>query len=132
VPGTPDEPDSMSNKTVFFTMYIIGYLLCASYSACLTSFLAVKDLTLPFNNYHEMHHETNYKVVLIQASAYTSRLLVNTWYTHIMIVYCTTKYTIVFPTWILPYWKHYTILYYTIKAIMFLTPYRKEVLYNNY
>jgi hypothetical protein len=54
------------------------------------------------------------QVVLIQATAYTSRLLVNTWYTHIMIVYCTTKYTIVFPTWILPYWKHYTILYYTI------------------
>jgi hypothetical protein len=53
--GTPQEPDSMSNKIILMFMFYGSYLLCASYSACLTSLLAVQKPILPFINMKTMH-----------------------------------------------------------------------------
>jgi hypothetical protein len=71
--GTPQEPNSISNKIVLYTMFVLGYLLCSAYSASLTSFLAIRKPVLPFRNHYEMYYKTPYKYIGTSGSAYSAR-----------------------------------------------------------
>ena len=59
--GAPNEPKRISTRIAFFMVFILGLVAYASYSAFLTSFLAVKQVQLPFARLSAMYRDTTYK-----------------------------------------------------------------------
>ncbi len=57
-------------RFVFLGVFLIGLLVSASYSAALTSFLAVKIHKPPFRNMKEMLYDTNYNIVTVAGTNY--------------------------------------------------------------
>ncbi len=61
--GAPYEPKKMSSRIVFLCAFITAVVLYASYSACLTSFLAVKRDKYPFWDDESLMSHNSYKMM---------------------------------------------------------------------
>ncbi len=66
--GNPNEPSDISKRIIFFITFLFGFVIVASYSACLTSFLAVRVNHLPFHDPTSLLYRSNYKVVSVGGS----------------------------------------------------------------
>jgi hypothetical protein len=75
--GTPMEPESASNKILFWMMFATGFLLCAAYSACLASLLAIKKPHLPFNDFQSFYHNSNYMFLSINGMSFVEHIKVS-------------------------------------------------------
>jgi hypothetical protein len=75
--GSPFEPKSLANRIVFLAIYILGLLMIVSYSACLTSILAVRRDEFPFTDSYSMYHKSDYNLLAIHGSTLQHRLQVN-------------------------------------------------------
>ena len=60
--GASSEPNRNSTRIAFFVLIVLALVLYNSYAAFLTSFLAVREINLPFNSLEEMYKTTNFKV----------------------------------------------------------------------
>ncbi len=67
--GTPHEPKRVGSRIVFVILFLFGVVIVASYSASLTSFLAVQKIKMPFTDLESMYYETDYKIAFIRSSA---------------------------------------------------------------
>ena len=61
--GVSNEPKQNSSRIAFFVVIILAMILYNSYAAFLTSFLAVREVELPFKSLEEMYHKTDFKVM---------------------------------------------------------------------
>ncbi len=68
--GTPEEPWKISSRIVFFSAFASSMVLYASYSASLTSFLAVKKYSLPFTDYKSFIEQSDYKIFQVPGAHY--------------------------------------------------------------
>lgn len=68
--GAPKEPGCISLKIIFETMFLLGFILCSAYSACLTSFLAVKKIQLPFTDLKGLF-DTPYRIIGVKGIIFT-------------------------------------------------------------
>jgi hypothetical protein len=75
--GTPFEPNKISSRIAFYVVFMLGLILYAGYSACLTSFLAVKKITLPFNDIESLLYESDFNITTVNGSAYQHMFQVN-------------------------------------------------------
>ena len=66
--GSPDEPSRFSSRIIFLIMFFTGVLLVASYSASLTSMLAIKTTVLPFLDRKTLL-ASNYKVAIVKGTS---------------------------------------------------------------
>ena len=73
--GYSHTPSTYSSRLVFVTCYIFGLVLVTSYSAKLTSNMAVSKL--PFTNPDELLDpgNTNYKIILYQWTTCSQRII---------------------------------------------------------
>ena len=60
--GTTDDPKKSSTTIVFLTTFVGGFLIYASYSASLTSFLAIQQISYPFVDMASMYYQTDFKI----------------------------------------------------------------------
>jgi hypothetical protein len=82
--GTPFEPKKNSSKIAFYVVFMFGLFLYAGYSACLTSFLAVKKITLPFQDVESLLYESDFNITTVSGSAYEDMFRVNkNWLEHL-------------------------------------------------
>ena len=68
--GMPTEPIKFSTHVVFVTIYLTMMLFWFAHSAVLTSFLAAKIETPPFESLEELLQKTNYKIVTFSGGFY--------------------------------------------------------------
>ena len=68
--GTPEDPRRTSSKVVFFSMFLTAVLMYSTYSACLTSFLAVTSRKLPFTDERSLVEQTDYKILTLSGSTF--------------------------------------------------------------
>ena len=68
--GAPYEPQKMSTRVVFLSIFLVGLIIYSSYSACLTSFLAVKRFNLPFIDAKSMMDKSDYKFLTVAGTFY--------------------------------------------------------------
>ncbi len=69
--GAPYEPRKCSSRIVFFAAFLAAVVLFASYSACLTSFLAVKRDTFPFSDDESLLTKSDYDIITLKGSLVT-------------------------------------------------------------
>ncbi len=74
--GCPTEPAMLSTRIIFLAMFLSGIVLYVAYSACLTSFLAVKRFHLPFIDMHTLYHDSDYWIMSVKGSPTLQRLKV--------------------------------------------------------
>ncbi len=67
--GAPEEPLKLSLRVAMLSIFITGFLFLAAYSACLTSFLAVKTHNFPFINDETLYYDSDYSIITIEGSA---------------------------------------------------------------
>lgn len=60
--GREEMPSSWPCRVVYFTSYVVGFVLVAAYSAELVSFLAVQREELPFINFRGLLEDGTYKL----------------------------------------------------------------------
>ena len=68
--GFPDEPSSLSRRTIFLCSYVFGYLIWNYYASALTAILAISKTTVPFTNLDTLLHQSNYIVLTQEATFY--------------------------------------------------------------
>ncbi len=68
--GAPYVPNKLSARIVFFISFLSGFVTYVSYSASLTSFLAIKHHRLPFTNAETMYHDSEYNIVTVEGTSY--------------------------------------------------------------
>ena len=68
--GAPYEPQSYSSRIVFLVTFVCGLILYTGYSACLTSFLAVKTMDLPFKDFQTFYDKTDFSIVTVKGTYY--------------------------------------------------------------
>ncbi len=66
--GFPYSPNDLSKRIIFLFLFFTGYVTFAAYSACLTSFLAVKVAKLPFHDRLSLLYKSDYKVITLESS----------------------------------------------------------------
>ncbi len=76
--GSPFEPDNVSSRITFFCTYLTGLILFSSYSACLTSFLAVKKDTFPFFSDASLYYNSEFDIVTRGGSSFANMYKVRT------------------------------------------------------
>ena len=64
--GTSDELRRNSTMIAVIVIVLMAMILYNSYAAFLTSFLAVREVQLPFHSLEEMNKATNFKVSNIE------------------------------------------------------------------
>ncbi len=67
--GVSEAPERTSLRIVMLTVFLIGVVLMAAYSACLTSFLAVKVQTLPFKDDKTLYYDSDYNLLTMSGSS---------------------------------------------------------------
>jgi len=60
--GRGTMPRSWPSRVVYFTSYLVGYVLVAAYSAALVSFLAVQRDELPFTSFEGLLEDGTYEM----------------------------------------------------------------------
>ena len=60
--GTTDDPKKISTTIAFLATFVGGFLIYASYSASLTSFLAIQQISYPFVDMASMYYRTDFKI----------------------------------------------------------------------
>ncbi len=68
--GYHEDPKDCSRRIAFLMTFIVGQIGILTYSACLMSFLAIKEKSLPFHDMKSLYHQTNYRVLLLSGSSY--------------------------------------------------------------
>lgn len=68
IPGWPDPPEADSLRILFWTMYMVGLVVIAAYSATLVSFLTVADTGLPFDSLAELKKLGGYRLGILKGS----------------------------------------------------------------
>ena len=61
--GTDFEPKRFSTRIATITIFFATLVVFASYSASLTSFLAVFKISLPFTDLESLYYRTNYRTI---------------------------------------------------------------------
>ena len=61
--GPELDPVHIAPRLIMFIQYFTAMILFASYSASLTSLLAVKKQEMPFDDFSSLYHLTDYKVI---------------------------------------------------------------------
>ncbi|XP_050714470.1 glutamate receptor 1-like [Eriocheir sinensis] len=66
--GWPDSPEANSLRILFWTIYMVGLVVVAAYSATLVSFLAVADNGLPFESLADLKKLGGYRLGILKGS----------------------------------------------------------------
>ncbi len=66
--STPEEPLKLSLRIAMLTIFLAGLIILTSYSACLTSFLAVQVQTFPFVDDETLYHDSTYDILTLDGS----------------------------------------------------------------
>ena len=75
--GTPHEPKKFSSRIIFAHVFMTGIIFSTSYSACLTSFLAVVKVKFPFTDDESLYYDSPYTIVTVDGSGYVDAYKVN-------------------------------------------------------
>ncbi len=67
--GSPYEPKKGSSRMIFLIIFMASFVILSSYSASLTSFLAVKQLKYPFSDSLTLHNSV-FKAVTVKGTSY--------------------------------------------------------------
>ena len=68
--GSPDSPSAFSSRIAFLTIYLLGYLLMANYSAALVSILFTDTSVFPFTDLKSLYHKGSHKIVTPKGTIY--------------------------------------------------------------
>lgn len=68
IAGWPDSPEANSLRILFWTIYMVGLVVVAAYSATLVSFLAVADNGLPFESLADLKKLGGYRLGILKGS----------------------------------------------------------------
>ena len=60
--GATEDPEKTSTRIAFLTTFVGGLLLYSSYSASLTSFLAIVQVAYPFVDLHSLYFQSDFKI----------------------------------------------------------------------
>ena len=60
--NTSEDPEKTSTRIAFLTTFVGGLLLYSSYSASLTSFLAIVQVAYPFVDLHSLDYQSDFKI----------------------------------------------------------------------
>ena len=60
--GATEDPEKTSTRIAFLTTFVGGLLLYSSYSASLTSFLAIVQVAYPFVDLHSLYYQSEFKI----------------------------------------------------------------------
>ena len=60
--GATEDPEKTSTRIAFLTTFVGGLLLYSSYSASLTSFLAIVQVAYPFVDLHSLYYQSDFKI----------------------------------------------------------------------
>jgi hypothetical protein len=75
--GYPTTPKHDILRWLFLLIYVLGMLLLVSYSATLTSLLAVADTCLPFNSLESLADNGKYRLGVLTGSNNHELMMVN-------------------------------------------------------
>ena len=67
--GATEDPENTATRIAFLTTFVGGLLLYASYSASLTSFLAIVQVAYPFVDLSSLYYQSDYKIGCIGGTA---------------------------------------------------------------
>ena len=67
--GATEDPENTATRIAFLTTFVGGLLLYASYSASLTSFLAIVQVAYPFVDLSSLYYQSDYKIGSIGGTA---------------------------------------------------------------
>ena len=67
--GSTENPESTATRIAFLTTFVGGLLLYASYSASLTSFLAIVQVAYPFVDLSSLYYQSDYKIGSVGGTA---------------------------------------------------------------
>ena len=60
--GATEDPEKTSTRIAFLTTFVGGLLLYSSYSASLTSFLAIVQVAYPFVDLHSLYYQSDFEI----------------------------------------------------------------------
>ena len=67
--GSTEDPENTATRIAFLTTFVGGLLLYASYSASLTSFLAIVQVAYPFVDLSSLYYQSDYKIGSVGGTA---------------------------------------------------------------
>ncbi len=75
--GVSDTPKKYSSRIVFIVTLLCGVIISASFSACMTSLFAVKDVHYPFTDLKSLLQKSNYEIIMLAGTAILGNYKVN-------------------------------------------------------
>ena len=91
--GATEDPEKTSTRIAFLTTFVGGLLLYSSYSASLTSFLAIVQVAYPFVDLHSLYYQSDFKIGSVGGTVMDNYFAVSSWLLNFMYqpspgVYC--------------------------------------------